>query len=213
MVGDPVIVYGQIYTRDWVDSDGTKRTLYEMQALAVGHNLARGRARFARNKPVSASEVEPDPSQPIRLGGELTEPAPEQRIGMEPGDPLQHLDDTAFTGALGFEDPFGALDAGIEGRAGGFGRDLASGDAGADGWGAGLDPAAAFLRLDRETDTDTGGDTDGDGEDALEIDGEDADDEDATEDGSADDAETQETEEVASAQAKTRRRRRTPAGV
>lgn len=105
MVGDPVIVYGQIFTRDWVDNEGTKRTLYEMEALAVGHNLARGRSRFARNKPVSNSEVEPDPAEPVRLGGEPTEPAPEQPIGLAADDPLSTLDDAGFGYGFGYDDP------------------------------------------------------------------------------------------------------------
>jgi single-strand DNA-binding protein len=96
MVGDPVVVYGQIYTRDWVDAEGNKRTLYEMEAQAVGHNLARGRARFARNKPVSASEREPDPDQPVRLGGEATEPVAGPATGLDPSDPLQQVDDASF---------------------------------------------------------------------------------------------------------------------
>jgi single-strand DNA-binding protein len=109
MVGDPVIVYGQIYTRDWVDKDGTRRTLYEMEAQAVGHNLARGRARFARNKAVSASEVEPDPTEPVRLGGEETEPALGLATGLDPSDPLRQLDDSAFDEPLTLDEPFGAL--------------------------------------------------------------------------------------------------------
>jgi single-strand DNA-binding protein len=222
MVGDPVIVYGQIYTRDWVDSDGTKRTLYEMEALAVGHNLARGRARFARNKPVSASEVEPDPTQPIRLGGEPTEPAPEQRVGMNPGDPLQQLDDAAFNGETGFEDPsydpFKDLDAGIAAPpAGGFGLDRSGfgvfgpgRDEG--GWGAGLDQTAAFPRLDTdsaESDAEDGNSLNEDDEDT--VDEERADDAEAAE--HRPEGDDEEVDQATSAQAKTRRRRRTPAGV
>jgi single-strand DNA-binding protein len=112
MVGDPVIVYGQIYTRDWVDAEGTKRTLYEMEALAVGHNLARGRARFARNKPVSASEIEPDPTEPVRLGGEPTEPAPEQPVGLAADDPLNALDEPSFGPyGFGYDDPAAPFDS------------------------------------------------------------------------------------------------------
>ncbi|MEV0270966.1 single-stranded DNA-binding protein [Hamadaea sp. NPDC050747] len=112
MVGDPVIVHGQIYTRDWVDAEGTKRTLYEMEALAVGHNLARGRARFARNKPVSASEVEADPTEPVRLGGEPTEPAPEQQIGLTADDPLNAVDEPGFSSyGFGYDDPVPPFDA------------------------------------------------------------------------------------------------------
>jgi len=58
-LGDPVVVTGRLYTRDWTDAEGTMRTTYEMEAVAVGLDLARGRARFFRNRPtVSTSGVD-----------------------------------------------------------------------------------------------------------------------------------------------------------
>jgi single-strand DNA-binding protein len=222
MVGDPVVVYGQIYTRDWVDSEGVKRTLYEMEALAVGHNLARGRARFARNKPVSASEVEGDPTQPVRLGGEATELAKELPVGLDPSDPLRRLDDSAFDESVRFDDPLTSLNgdeqaAFGEGLAGGaglngdepaaFGEGLAGGP-----WRfPGAEPLGGLLATDL---TDAG-----DAEDADDTEG----DEDAEDEESADDAEAVEHrpedddgtdgEETPKDAAKARRRRRTPAGV
>ncbi|PZM92893.1 MAG: single-stranded DNA-binding protein [Actinobacteria bacterium] len=59
-VGDPVVVVGRLYTRDWVDSEGTLRTLYELEASAVGHDLSRGRARFVRNRPRTATSASDD---------------------------------------------------------------------------------------------------------------------------------------------------------
>ena len=44
-VGDPVVVAGRLYTRDWTDGEGNTRTTYEMEAVAVGHDLARGRGQ------------------------------------------------------------------------------------------------------------------------------------------------------------------------
>jgi len=35
MVGDPVIVTGRMYTRDWVADDGTRRASYELDAIAA----------------------------------------------------------------------------------------------------------------------------------------------------------------------------------
>lgn len=141
MVGDPVVVYGQIYTRDWVDAEGNKRTLYEMEAQAVGHNLARGRARFARNKPVSASEVEPDPTQPVRLGGEATEPAAGLPTGLNPSDPLRHLDDAVFEDSLGFDESFTGLAGHRDGGKGGADQ--------ADPWDfSGTEPAGGLLAAD-----------------------------------------------------------------
>lgn len=49
-VGDPVIVTGRLYTRDWTDSEGRPRTTFELEAVAVGHDLSRGRSHFARVK-------------------------------------------------------------------------------------------------------------------------------------------------------------------
>jgi single-strand DNA-binding protein len=60
MVGDPVVVAGRLYTRDWTDADGNARTAYEMEAVAVGHDLARGRSQFVRNRPAPATSVVED---------------------------------------------------------------------------------------------------------------------------------------------------------
>ncbi|MBL7260376.1 single-stranded DNA-binding protein [Paractinoplanes lichenicola] len=49
-VGDPVIVYGRLYTRDWKDDDGNPRITYEMEAYSIGHDLARGQGSFTRNR-------------------------------------------------------------------------------------------------------------------------------------------------------------------
>src|SRR5689334_2585729 len=49
-VGDPIIVSGRLHTRDWKDENGNPRISYEMEAYAVGLDLARGRSRFYRNK-------------------------------------------------------------------------------------------------------------------------------------------------------------------
>src|SRR5689334_11504157 len=49
-VGDPVIISGRVYTRDWKDENGNPRISYEMEAYAVGLDLARGRCRFYRSK-------------------------------------------------------------------------------------------------------------------------------------------------------------------
>jgi single-strand DNA-binding protein len=59
-VGDPVVVTGKLYTRDWTDSENNARTSYEMEAVAVGHDLSRGRGRFYRNRAQITSVVETD---------------------------------------------------------------------------------------------------------------------------------------------------------
>ncbi|GAB2596379.1 hypothetical protein Aab01nite_71620 [Paractinoplanes abujensis] len=47
-VGDPVIVYGRLYTRDWKDDEGNPRVSYEMEAFSIGHDMARGQGTFTR---------------------------------------------------------------------------------------------------------------------------------------------------------------------
>ncbi|WP_250035816.1 single-stranded DNA-binding protein [Paractinoplanes maris] len=75
-VGDPVIVYGRLFTRDWKDSEGNDRISYEMEALSIGHDLARGRSRFVRNPRGSAQGVSTieDTDERFFIGGEQSAP-------------------------------------------------------------------------------------------------------------------------------------------
>ncbi|MCX4389908.1 single-stranded DNA-binding protein [Micromonospora peucetia] len=77
MVGDPVVVCGRLYTRDWTDDAGNHRTLYELEAVAVGHDLARGRSRFQRNRPTMTTSTVEDTEAEHRVHGEATEPVPD----------------------------------------------------------------------------------------------------------------------------------------
>ncbi|GAB3943948.1 hypothetical protein GCM10027614_33350 [Micromonospora vulcania] len=91
MVGDPVVVCGRLYTRDWTDDAGNHRTLYELEAVAVGHDLSRGRARFLRNRPSMTTSTVEDAEAEGRVHGEPTEPVP---VGQAPVLPDDHpLDD------------------------------------------------------------------------------------------------------------------------
>ncbi|HZM82313.1 MAG TPA: single-stranded DNA-binding protein [Candidatus Limnocylindrales bacterium] len=73
-LGDPVIVTGRLYTRDWLDEQGNHRVVYEMDATAVGHDLARGVSQFKRNTPrLSTSAVEDEEAE-RRVGGEDSVP-------------------------------------------------------------------------------------------------------------------------------------------
>jgi single-strand DNA-binding protein len=86
-VGDPIVVYGRIYTRDWIDDDNNNRVSYEMEAFAIGHDLARGRSRFYRNKPAANSTIEsPDADAVIR--GETTVALDDEEIPVSLGDGL-----------------------------------------------------------------------------------------------------------------------------
>jgi single-strand DNA-binding protein len=88
-VGDPVIVYGRVYTRDWKDDNGNNRTSYEMEAFSIGHDLARGRARFFRTKSGQATSAVEDAEAEALVGGEISVPltGEESPIGYGDGMP------------------------------------------------------------------------------------------------------------------------------
>ncbi len=73
-LGDPVVVYGRLYTRDWTDDEGNRHTSYELDAIAVGHDLSRGVDKFARRRPVGATDEVNDEANATAVGGERTEP-------------------------------------------------------------------------------------------------------------------------------------------
>jgi single-strand DNA-binding protein len=73
-LGDPLVVHGRLYSRDWTDDQGAKRTSYELDAVAVGHDLSRGVDKFARRKTAGATDMVHEPSGGMGIGGELTEP-------------------------------------------------------------------------------------------------------------------------------------------
>lgn len=58
--GDPVIVTGRMYTRDWIGEDGQRRISYELDAAAVGHDLSRGKCTFTRQRPTLGTIVVDD---------------------------------------------------------------------------------------------------------------------------------------------------------
>lgn len=86
MVGDPVVVVGRLYTRDWTDTDGNARVTYEMEAVTVGHDLSRGKARFARTRPTGPTSAVEDAEAEGRVRGEATEPVPEGEAPSRYGD-------------------------------------------------------------------------------------------------------------------------------
>jgi single-strand DNA-binding protein len=115
--GDPLIVTGRLFTREWTDEHGVKRLQYELEATSVGHDLSRGRAVFERVKQSTlTSEIEDEQAAP-RIGGELTEPVPEEEA------PAQ-FDDTQFEEVFDrpVEAPASGYDSGPVGalRDGGF---------------------------------------------------------------------------------------------
>ena len=73
LVGDPVVVTGRLYTRDWVAEDGQPRVSYELEAMAVGHDLARGHGTFTRSRGTATATVE-DAESEARIAGAPAEP-------------------------------------------------------------------------------------------------------------------------------------------
>jgi single-strand DNA-binding protein len=76
-VGDPVVVTGRLYTREWSTEDGQRRTMYELEAIAVGHDLSRGLAMFKRGRANPATSEVDDADADTRVAGEMSEAMPE----------------------------------------------------------------------------------------------------------------------------------------
>lgn len=112
--GDPLIVTGRLYTRDWKDSNGANRLQYELEAVAVGHDLTRGRAVFERVRgSISTSAVEDEQAQ-ARVGGELTEAVPAAEAPAQFNDtPYETVDrspvEASFPSGNGYDDPVAVL--------------------------------------------------------------------------------------------------------
>jgi single-strand DNA-binding protein len=88
-VGDPVMVIGRIFTREWQSEQGELRVNYEMEADTVGHDLSRGITNFTRMRIEGPQSVVEDEEAESRIGGELTYPA--DAAGMPlPHDALPH---------------------------------------------------------------------------------------------------------------------------
>jgi single-strand DNA-binding protein len=79
--GDPVVVTGRLSTRTW-EKDGQVRSSCELEAVAVGPDLARGTAVFRRSPRAVAPGSPPgDDAEPESPGSdEVADPAPEVRL-------------------------------------------------------------------------------------------------------------------------------------
>jgi single-strand DNA-binding protein len=106
-VGDPVVVSGRLFTRDWADADGNPRITYELEAVSVGHDLSRGRGRFFRNKPAGSSTTEAaETGDQVR--GEAALPVPDEEAPAVYGEGVLDGDEPTFEDsppALGDLDP------------------------------------------------------------------------------------------------------------
>jgi single-strand DNA-binding protein len=89
-LGDPLVIYGRLYSRDWVDSENNRRTSYELDAISVGHDLSRGVAKFARRRAADMVDTVDDAEGRSALGGavaELVDP-PERPAGLPTADEM-----------------------------------------------------------------------------------------------------------------------------
>ncbi|MCU7722979.1 single-stranded DNA-binding protein [Actinoplanes sp. KI2] len=87
-VGDPVIVSGRLYTRDWKDENGNPRISYEMEAYAIGHDLARGRSRFYRSKAGQGVALLEDGAADAMVAGLSSLPVTDEEAPISFGDGL-----------------------------------------------------------------------------------------------------------------------------
>jgi single-strand DNA-binding protein len=76
-LGDPVIIYGRLATRDWLDDSDQKRISYELEAYSIGHDMSRGVSTFVRRKPATGTSVVDDDASISAVRGERTDPLPE----------------------------------------------------------------------------------------------------------------------------------------
>lgn len=111
-VGDPVVVTGRMYTRDWTTEDGQRRSTYELEAATVGHDLSRGIAAFKRGRLNINTTVVEDAETDKHVKGEPTEAAPEENARSEAlavslSDELRASGGTDFP-AVGFDGPVNA---------------------------------------------------------------------------------------------------------
>jgi single-strand DNA-binding protein len=100
-VGDPVVVTGRLFTRDWIDGENNARTSYEMEAVAVGHDLARGRGRFYRTRATPTSAVEGDG----QVRGESADLVPEAEVPVGYGEGIPDEEEPTFEEAAPSPDP------------------------------------------------------------------------------------------------------------
>jgi single-strand DNA-binding protein len=89
-LGDPLVIHGRMYSRDWTDTEDRRHTSYELDAVSVGHDLSRGVTKFARRRAVGGTDVVNDPATEGSIGGEAAEAveSPGRPADLPPDDEL-----------------------------------------------------------------------------------------------------------------------------
>jgi single-strand DNA-binding protein len=95
-VGDPIIVSGRLHTRDWKDESGNPRISYEMEAYAIGLDLARGRARFYRSKTGQGVALLEDGAADTVVAGLPSLPVTDDEAPISFGDGLPDVGEPTF---------------------------------------------------------------------------------------------------------------------
>ena len=72
--GDPIFVYGRIFTREWKTEQGELRVSYEIDADTVGHDLSRGVGMFTKMRYEGPNSVVEDEESDTRISGEVSYP-------------------------------------------------------------------------------------------------------------------------------------------
>lgn len=67
--GSAVIVVGHVYTSEYEDRDGNRRSTVEMRATAVGPDLSRCHARIEKTVPVEADAATAPTPEPVPEAG------------------------------------------------------------------------------------------------------------------------------------------------
>lgn len=87
-VGEPVIVIGRLFTRDWASPEGEPRVSYELEADTVGHDLSRGVTEFTKARLDGPNSAIEDAEADRRIGGEISYPVDENGLPIT-GDPYE----------------------------------------------------------------------------------------------------------------------------
>jgi len=61
--GDPVVVVGHIYTNEYLDKEGNRRSSMEVRATSIGPDMARCQVKIDPRRP-SPMELEPPQAEP-----------------------------------------------------------------------------------------------------------------------------------------------------
>jgi single-strand DNA-binding protein len=87
--GDPVIVVGHVYTSEYEDRDGNRRSSVEMRATAVGPDLSRSIVRIIeKTGPGRDADQAPSTEEPAAASGDGTDTAESGEEGSVDGEAL-----------------------------------------------------------------------------------------------------------------------------